>query len=700
MSGTGSTQFPQGPRFDKNADVKAVKTVFNGSLIGVPNANKGSENRIQHLKGQVIQQNDKGQVRIQTEKGVVEIQLPKDSPRREQPLKRGQTVNIEIPPQNVRNRNPDSVKIQTETPPRPVKTQLSQEAAQQITQTDGLANATPKDTGNAQRTPEQTAQKNDSAVAISTQSDALTLKKITNDLQSLANTPLKTSIPIEKLVGETIRLDPLPPSLISQLTTIQIEKLPQILTQQAIQSTSQTISSGAESFQIEELLTLKTAEITKTPITNFVTQDNKANNSPLNIAFAQNTPPPVVFNFIAPQQTDTKAPIPDQNTLVPFKNIAVQLIQLRNIPEELTIQKISLDQPEILKPAESLKQLPIVATIQSVSPFVPLITPPDDDIPASFKILEPARIVEITPERIILETSPANNTQQAVIIGKTENNLPVIIFPLSEPARQNHFILQVPVQDIITGQTLEISAHAPNTATLVTTGVAQTPLPLPGYFLIPGQWPLMEDILQSIQQGSFATAQSFSASIPNASRPAQIPPAALFFIAALRAGDISGILGERAQNILKTQGKSGLLSRLTQEGNMINRTEQNQAEWRSLTLPLAWENEIQKIALHYKHDYPDDSEEKKGEKQTRFIFDLSLTRMGKVQLDGLHKDKRLNVIIRAENSFSQAMQATMKQAYHSTLEDTDLSGDLSFQNNLDSWVKIAAPRTNEYQDSV
>ena len=114
MTDAGSTNFPQGPRFDQQSGNTAVKTIFNASLIGQPNVNKGAENKIQNLQGTVIRQNDRGQVRIQTEKGVVEVQLPKDSPQRQQPLKDGQRVNIEIPPEKVRSRNPESVRIQVE----------------------------------------------------------------------------------------------------------------------------------------------------------------------------------------------------------------------------------------------------------------------------------------------------------------------------------------------------------------------------------------------------------------------------------------------------------------------------------------------------------------------------------------------------------------------------------------------------------
>jgi hypothetical protein len=50
-------------------------------------------------------------------------------------------------------------------------------------------------------------------------------------------------------------------------------------------------------------------------------------------------------------------------------------------------------------------------------------------------------------------------------------------------------------------------------------------------------------------------------------------------------------------------------------------------------------------------------------KQTRFIFDLSLDALGKVQLDGLFRAKRLDLIVRTLTPFSLPMQQDMRRIY-------------------------------------
>ena len=101
--------------------------------------------------------------------------------------------------------------------------------------------------------------------------------------------------------------------------------------------------------------------------------------------------------------------------------------------------------------------------------------------------------------------------------------------------------------------------------------------------------------------------------------------------------------------------------------------------------------------MYYRHDdshKQDDAEEDKR-KGTRFLFDLTLDRMGPVQLDGLHRPQeaggRLDLVVRTEASLSQAMQKTMRSAYINALEKAKVVGELSFQDKPDKFVKIDLP---------
>ena len=176
---------------------------------------------------------------------------------------------------------------------------------------------------------------------------------------------------------------------------------------------------------------------------------------------------------------------------------------------------------------------------------------------------------------------------------------------------------------------------------------------------------------------------------PAPNNPAQLGPAALFFLAAVRAGDLTQWLGGNAADALRRGGKSGLLGRLGQESAALNKlsSEAVSGDWRAASIPLMWENHMQRIALYYKNDPGNRQKDGQG-KQMRFIFDLNLDAMGKVQLDGLFRAKRLDLIVRTLMPFSVSMQQDMRRIYAGALGETSIAGELSFQNNPAQWVTI------------
>src|SRR5690606_20854458 len=106
--------------------------------------------------------------------------------------------------------------------------------------------------------------------------------------------------------------------------------------------------------------------------------------------------------------------------------------------------------------------------------------------------------------------------------------------------------------------------------------------------LAPEPWPLMNDIHQALAQIMPQAAQALGNMTPAPNNPAQLGPAALFFLAAVRVGDLTQWLGGNAVDALRRGGKSGLLNRLSQEGSTLNRLAADPVsqDWRALSLPL------------------------------------------------------------------------------------------------------------------
>jgi hypothetical protein len=206
-----------------------------------------------------------------------------------------------------------------------------------------------------------------------------------------------------------------------------------------------------------------------------------------------------------------------------------------------------------------------------------------------------------------------------------------------------------------------------------------------------GSWDVMNDIQRVLAQAAPQAAQAMQALSPSPANPAQLMPAALFFLAAMRGGDLSQWLGEKAQDILVKSGKGERMSRLSNEGNALNRMfgEMSGNEWRSMALPFYYDGAYQKAMLHMRQDGQNGEDGKASGKSVRFIFDLAYDRIGDVQLDGLfHGGGRLDLILRTETPFSQIMQAEMRRLYAGAIEQANVVGELSFQNSLQQWVKV------------
>ncbi|MEC7030024.1 MAG: hypothetical protein VXW91_10105, partial [Pseudomonadota bacterium] len=182
--------------------------------------------------------------------------------------------------------------------------------------------------------------------------------------------------------------------------------------------------------------------------------------------------------------------------------------------------------------------------------------------------------------------------------------------------------------------------------------------------------------------------------------PTRLPAAALLFVAAVRGGDISGWLGDKNIDLLKRLGKGDALNRLTRDLGGIQRTSSESVQsqdWRGMALPMAYDGDLTKLMLYYRHDKTEteDGEKKRG---TRFIFDLNLTKMGAVQIDGLHRpinenENRLDLIVRTTKPVSDQMRKAMRAVYIEALQQAQAIGDISFQNEKEKFVKVEMPKS-------
>ncbi len=413
------------------------------------------------------------------------------------------------------------------------------------------------------------------------------------------------------------------------------------------------------------------------------------------------TPPPLQAILTTPSISESIAPhlittsnisLKTPNTEIPLSFIVAQLIKSPAQAPITTPKEILNTAPTAREraPAQTQIQTLKVTDIALPENLNTFIAPKSSDIPQQTQ-------------------ARAQDTQTELVGFTRDREFPILKITSPEHRSGERYVLQSPVADLPAGAQIQVQIleTVPIQQTQVTTSVSFPPL-TPQYLITPEPWAILQNIQQSLTQVSPPIAQTFTANLPNASTPSQLAPAALFFLAAMKSGDLQNWLGDKIIETLKRTDKGSLITRLGQELNGIARlnTESANQEWRVLSLPLAWQNEIQKVVTYYKKEesaHNTEDENNNGGK-TRFVMDLNLSVIGKLQLDGLYQDqadqKRLDLILRSEQTFSQAMKQEMRILYKNAMDETEITGELSFLGQDESWVFITPDFDQEFEQDI
>ncbi len=508
------------------------------------------------------------------------------------------------------------------------------------------------------------------------------------DVEVRPERPPETPPPLPAVLreGQIVRLQPVPAAEAERYAPIPVETAINHIAE-AFTFHAQLTAQDAENFIAAQIASIITPPLNSAPLNASLPLPAQTASS----GFPSIVTVPFGADIAPPSLIPTAAGgLPMQAAIPPTPGISLPLPSLAAF--SLTVQPgaapnaFSQIAQAILEPFRA----EVSTLAQGVSPAI--LTP---KIPPS-PLITPDALMKTLDKPMILNSGKAGEIP-AIVVGQTPQNLPVIGMISPATGEQAFFIMHISGGTVLPGTELTLVpqqqiAQAPANAPIMAT---VSFAPAPSYFLAPESWPLMNDIYQALAQIMPRAAQAMNAMTPSPNNPAQIGPAALFFIAAVRGGDLTQWLGSTSTDTLRRSGKSGLLERLGLESSTLNKlaSDNVSGEWRAISLPLMWENQVQKIALYYKNDSRPEQDNPEG-RQHRFIFDLSLDAMGPVQIDGLFRAQRLDLIVRAKEPFSAPMQTEMRRLYAGALGKTSVTGDLSFQNRPDQWVTITPDKKN------
>jgi hypothetical protein len=167
----------------------------------------------------------------------------------------------------------------------------------------------------------------------------------------------------------------------------------------------------------------------------------------------------------------------------------------------------------------------------------------------------------------------------------------------------------------------------------------------------------------------------------------------LFFLNALKGSGIGSWVGDNAASLLG-QIQPQLLTQLDEDFAVLSRgnMEPQPSEWRTAIIPFVTTMGLSQFKLHTQSQ----SSQKKDSNvanSSRFIIDISLSRIGRIQLDGFlrKKRKRLDLIVRVQQSLPREMRAEISMIYRNLAEKSNISGQITFQTNK-KFVEIPIPQ--------
>lgn len=315
---------------------------------------------------------------------------------------------------------------------------------------------------------------------------------------------------------------------------------------------------------------------------------------------------------------------------------------------------------------------PELRTGQTLALKVVSVTPPDGPAPAAASP-PPSPTDGDEGEEAVIRGTVAGTTPQGRPIVATSDGM----LALNTSARP-------PIGSLLT-------LRVADPATIGPAGGADAPS-LPDY-LTGRDWPALRDVLGTLAQIDPALAQSLVQTVlPQPNK--KLTAALTFFIAAMRGGDARGWLGTEATRALLQGGKDGVLRRLEREIGEKNRQVGDAApdEWRGYPIPIYDQSGINAMALHV-HPFPDaddrDGLGTDGAKGSRFLLDVELSRLGPIQLDGMVKPPRFDLIMRSRAPLTTELRRELRDIFTASVEAVGFEGGLSFQSDARSWVRLA-----------
>lgn len=384
---------------------------------------------------------------------------------------------------------------------------------------------------------------------------------------------------------------------------------------------------------------------------------------------------------VSPAEPTPAAPLP--------RKAESEIVKIIELPREASAPSIPAEPPALPRTVSSV---PIEQSAVSEIP------PPAPQTVAAYETAEES--VPVLPEKPVFPTEhkdvPVRSAPPVFQPAATPTKTPATAktVPAFEPQTVLKAVVVKPAPDakpvLLTESGVivptEIVALPPLTPVAVKiTDVVLPPVEQPAEKTV---WTVLSEAVETISKADAAAFENFKAVLPSISP--KLPALMLSYVkAATKNVPLETWLGEQnVEALRKTEGGEVLLKRLEREFTPKKAADRQETPWKSFDIPFLTGTAVEPVSLYLQRP-PEDLDRRAAAQKSgggvRFVVDLNLSRLGRIQLEGLanRQNRTFSLVIRTQNVLPDGVEARIKSLFTQTLSALSYAGGVQVRQTDD-----------------
>lgn len=218
-------------------------------------------------------------------------------------------------------------------------------------------------------------------------------------------------------------------------------------------------------------------------------------------------------------------------------------------------------------------------------------------------------------------------------------------------------------------------------------------------------WTVLTNALETLRQTDTAAFEAVKNILPQTGN--KLPALMLSFMNAAAQGvSFTSFIGEANVSALRaTEKGERLLKRLEKEFSASpKKATDGQNVWKGWDIPFLSGSVVEPVSLYLQR--PSDSDPQrnaslKNQRGVRFVLDLNLTSLGKLQMEGLARrtERRFDLILRHQNDLPSSFDASVQSIFIQTLSALNYTGTIKV-DQTDDFIVFAPHQDNNIKRGV